>query len=60
MYYNRITESLTRDYLKQFRVVGIMGPRQSGKSTMIKHLLKDSYAYVTFDKLEFRELFRKF
>ncbi|HEX2393856.1 MAG TPA: ATP-binding protein [Bacteroidales bacterium] len=57
MYYNRIAESLIKEYLKSFRVVGIMGPRQSGKSTMIRHLLKDSYNYITFDSLEIRELF---
>jgi predicted AAA+ superfamily ATPase len=41
-------------YLQQFRIVGLMGPRQSGKSTMIKHLLKDDYRYLTFDNLEYR------
>jgi len=57
MYYNRIAEALINEYLKSFRVVGVMGPRQSGKSTMIRHLLKDSYTYVTFDSLEYRDLF---
>jgi predicted AAA+ superfamily ATPase len=57
MYYNRIAEALTTEYLKLFRVVGIMGPRQSGKTTMIRHLLSDSYQYITFDRLENRELF---
>jgi uncharacterized protein len=58
MYYNRVAELLTLEYLKQFRVVGIMGPRQSGKSTMIRHLLNDSYTYITFDKLTNRDLFK--
>jgi predicted AAA+ superfamily ATPase len=57
MYYSRVIERLTLDYLSQFRVVGIMGPRQSGKSTMIKHLLRDKYTYVTFDRIENREFF---
>jgi predicted AAA+ superfamily ATPase len=58
MYSNRLAEALVKDYLRAFRVVGIMGPRQSGKSTMIKHLLKNSYEYISFDYLEYRELLK--
>lgn len=36
-------------YLNSFPVTGITGPRQSGKSTMLKKTLGDSYEYVTFD-----------
>nr|MBP7543848.1 ATP-binding protein [Ignavibacteriaceae bacterium] len=42
-----------------FPVVGLTGPRQSGKSTLLKELLKDEYKYVTFDSpttvAEFRD-----
>jgi hypothetical protein len=57
MYYPRIAEKLTSEYLKIFPVVCIMGPRQSGKSTMLKKLLGEKYTYVTFDDFELRELF---
>ena len=57
MYYHRVAESLTKEYLKIFPVVGVMGPRQSGKSTMLKKLLGEEYTYVTFDDFELKELF---
>jgi predicted AAA+ superfamily ATPase len=57
MYYRRAAESLTKKYLKLFPVVGVMGPRQSGKSTMLKKLLGKKYTYVTFDDFELKELF---
>jgi len=37
------------EYLKIFPVTAITGQRQSGKSTFVKHNLKDKYKYVTFD-----------
>ena len=48
-YFYRIIESQLIEYLNIFPVVGIMGPRQAGKSTMLAHLLLDEYTYVTFD-----------
>jgi predicted AAA+ superfamily ATPase len=47
-YKHRVAEASLRRYLKVFPVVGLTGPRQSGKSTLLRHLLPD-YAYVTFD-----------
>src|SRR5438105_148315 len=47
-YIHRILESSVERYLHAFPVVGITGPRQSGKSTLLRHMLKD-YTYVTFD-----------
>ena len=38
--------------------MGIAGPRQSGKSTMLKHLLAKKYRYVTFDDVRMRNLFQ--
>lgn len=48
-YYHRLIENKLLNYLNIFPVVGLTGPRQSGKSTLLKHQLGDSYRYVTFD-----------
>ena len=40
---------------KQYPVVTIMGPRQSGKTTLVKHLFKD-YAYINLEAPDIREL----
>lgn len=51
-YIHRVLEATVLEYLKDFPVVGITGPRQSGKSTMIERLLGKTYRYVTFDDLD--------
>lgn len=48
VYTTRIAEKTLARYLKAFPVVGVTGPRQSGKSTLLRHFLPD-YSYVTFD-----------
>ena len=48
MYIRRIVISTLKRYLGAFPVVGLTGPRQSGKSTLLQHALKD-YDYVSFD-----------
>ncbi|GAB1350923.1 hypothetical protein MASR1M107_31380 [Ignavibacteriales bacterium] len=58
-YISRTAEDTLLKYLSAFPVVGLTGPRQSGKSTLLKELLKDEYKYVTFDSpttvAEFRD-----
>ena len=49
MYRTRLMESNVQQYLTIFPIVGIIGPRQSGKSTLLKHQLGKTYRYVTFD-----------
>ena len=49
MYINRAVEKSLQEYLTIFPVVGITGPRQSGKSTMLRQKLEDTYRYITFD-----------
>ena len=56
MYYPRKLESTLIQYLKAFPAVAVTGPRQSGKSTMLRQLLSD-YQYVTFDDPKIIELF---
>lgn len=56
MYRDRIAEETVKRFLKVFPVVGITGPRQSGKSTLLRHLLQD-YSYVTFDDIRKIQMF---
>ncbi len=58
MYLKRVTESLVERYLSAFSVVGMTGPRQSGKSTLLRELLPD-YRYVTFDDFQQQNAFNQ-
>ncbi len=49
-YIKRIAEKSILRILKAFPALGITGPRQSGKSTLLKHLLRD-YQYISFDDI---------
>jgi len=53
-YIKRHIESTIKRYLKLFPAVGITGPRQSGKTTLLQHMLKN-YRYVSFDDLKMVE-----
>lgn len=57
MYLPRKAEILVQQYLEQFPSIGVMGPRQSGKSTMVRELLGSKYTYLTFDDFEIKDLF---
>lgn len=46
------------EYLQHFSAVGLTGPRQSGKSTLLRHQLHD-YTYVTFDDFRVVSLFHE-
>ena len=59
IYVDRELEEKVKDLLHTFPVVGITGPRQSGKSTMLRMLLKDAYTYVTFDDFQNVSLFNQ-
>ena len=58
MYINRLSESVLNKYINQFPVIGIMGPRQSGKTTLLKNYFKTDYEYVSFDDPQTVQLFR--
>lgn len=47
-YHHRVLENKLSEYINHFSAIGLTGPRQSGKSTLLLHQLKD-YQYVTFD-----------
>ena len=51
-YIPRILEKTLRQYLGTFPCIGLTGPRQSGKSTMLKKILAGQYRYVSFDDHE--------
>lgn len=55
-YRTRIAEKTLRRYLNVFPVVGVTGPRQSGKSTLLRHILPE-YTYLTFDDPKHRLTF---
>lgn len=55
-YIPRKIEAKISNYLKLFPVLGITGPRQSGKSTTITSVLPE-YRYVTFDDARQRSFF---
>lgn len=56
-YHHRALENKLKEYLSFFSVVGLTGPRQSGKSTLLLHLLKNDYTYLTFDDFRVLNLF---
>jgi len=51
MYIHRKIEKTLKRFLGLFPAVTVTGPRQSGKSTMLKECLKD-YDYITFDRIQ--------
>lgn len=49
MYIQRVLAKQIKRHINSFPVLGLTGPRQSGKSTMLKNILPD-YKYITFDE----------
>lgn len=54
MYINRDIEETIKNAAKQFPSLIVTGPRQSGKTTLLKHLFGKRYAYVSMDKPDLR------
>jgi len=50
-YIRREIESSVKNLVDSFKVVLITGPRQVGKSTMLKELFRDEYHYVSLDDI---------
>ena len=55
-YIRRSMESFILKASKQYPVVMVCGQRQTGKSTMLRHLAEPDRVYVSFDKFEARKL----
>jgi len=49
MYIHRDIEPILIKSLKSFPVVALTGPRQTGKSTLLRTLFRDGYQYISFD-----------
>lgn len=62
MYIKRALEPLVRQYSEHFKVLVLTGPRQVGKTTMLKHLMEEdaqngiSRTYVTLDNTAVRQI----
>lgn len=50
----RAIHPIIEQVARQYPIVSITGPRQSGKSTLLKHLYKD-YKYVNLENPDIRE-----
>ncbi|MFK8243157.1 MULTISPECIES: ATP-binding protein [unclassified Facklamia] len=50
-YIKRTAESLVKKLVSTFKIVLVTGPRQVGKSTMLKYLYGEEYEYITFDDI---------
>lgn len=48
-YINRKIENIVTEAAQYFSVISVTGPRQSGKSTLLKHLFPDAVAYSLKD-----------
>ncbi len=56
MYIKRLIESVLDKNLKFFPAISITGPRQTGKTTLLKEKYGKEYSYVSFDDPFNREL----
>ena len=55
-YIKRTLENRIKEYVKSFPAVSLTGPRQSGKTTCLKHIFGVEYGYVSLDTLKNREI----
>jgi predicted AAA+ superfamily ATPase len=56
MYYNRILETSLVSLSSQFPALLVTGPRQVGKTTLLKYLGRDERTYLSLDDISTREL----
>lgn len=56
MYIKRHAEELVKQMVSMFKVVLITGPRQVGKTTLLRQLFLDDYSYITLDDINQLEI----
>lgn len=54
-YISRGLEAVVRSAAREFPAVVVTGPRQSGKTTMLKHLFAETHTYVSLEPPDTRE-----
>ena len=54
VYIKRDIEKALKAAVQQFPALMVSGPRQSGKTTLLKHLFSKSHRYVTMDDPDLR------
>lgn len=52
MYYPRTAEKELKELGKYFPCITIYGPRQGGKSTLVRHTFEDRFTTVSLDDFE--------
>lgn len=59
MYIKRFIEGIIKKYLSSPEIIAVVGPRQSGKTTLLKHIQADlpDSVFLTFEDLQLREIF---
>lgn len=55
LYIHREIEKILENNIRHFPAIALTGPRQSGKSTLVKHLFGKTHTLVTFDDPLMRE-----
>lgn len=56
MYLKRAIEDKLKENMKHYPVILVTGPRQVGKTTLLKEISKDTHQYITMDDLIQRKL----
>ena len=54
-YIHRVIEKVLKDRVKHFPAVGLTGPRQSGKSTLLQNTFGKTHTIISFDDPAVRE-----
>ena len=52
MYIERHIETVIEQLLEQYKVILVTGPRQVGKTTLLKHSLAETHHYVSLDDVQ--------